>query len=170
MTASIFPLAEQPRLVVAPSPFHDDIGCAQEDLVELVLSPTALEGVSRIDLRAKMGEFAGLVHGGGSTFYRGVRDAVALYRGLNRPLNFEDADDGVFVYISAPKHTFRYLDSCGDLSLLPAPLQSVFVVYASIAKPGVGQLRGKVLWWEWVCANSSGLPEGCDDRYSSKVW
>jgi hypothetical protein len=126
---------------------------------------------------AAIGQFAGLIS------YLGVlRDPVALFQGLLRPLKGAGIDDTIIAYVTRPSVTYEF-DASGAERRLPAPVSSVFVVFVSFADPVVTVVRnslttagrmvaGGVLDWEWTLADASipYLPVDYQTRYRSTLW
>lgn len=143
---------------------------------------------------AKIGEYAGLVHGrwaepDGSirTLSNGLFTPKAIFRGLDRPLfnHVEDADKSIFIYITNPNSTFRYPLSkkyeAGPLEELPAPPNSVFATYVCFQQAIIDELSqhvlagaqpaGLVVGWEWLeqSPKMPSLPYDYDSRFEARV-
>lgn len=143
---------------------------------------------------AKMGEYAGLVHGvivGDEGEKRQLSNGLlapkAIFRGLKRPLynHSLDADKSVYIYISDHRFTYRYplrnKFSGGPLERLDAPFNSVFAAYVSfelghidVESAGMAEgtkPKGLVVGWEWLeeSGKVSGLPYDYDSRFDARV-
>jgi hypothetical protein len=143
---------------------------------------------------AKMGEFAGLVHGvwrdpdgANRQLSDGLQAPVAVFKGLKRPLFnvSDDADRRLYVYITNPSTTFRYPRagqySGGALESAPQPLESVFATYVTFERDHIdaecvgllseAQPLGLVVGWEWVerSPRAPSLPYDYDSRFDVRV-
>lgn len=143
---------------------------------------------------AKMGEFAGLVHGvtveQGSRVQHsdGLLAPTAVFRGLKRPLHnlTSSADQLVYIYITNPPWTFklsrqrRHEDA--PLERLPPPITSVFATYVTFEQDQIDaefvdvaqreQPVGLVVGWEWLEASNRtpNLPYDYDFRFDARVY
>jgi hypothetical protein len=131
---------------------------------------------------ASLGEYAGLIYQSGVL----VRPS-RIYQGLLRPFLGPGVDDTVYAYISRPHGSFIYRDekllSLGQLRYVPAPRESVFVTFVSLADdvlketraalhPEDPAIRGTVLYWEWTMASDTAPdePQDSERRYRRKIW
>jgi len=134
--------------------------------------------VMRLQRRlAAIGQFAGLI-----SHAQVLRAPVGLFQGLLRPLLGTGIDDTIVAYVTKPGVTYEF-DANGNERRLPAPTNSVFVVFVSFADPVVTIVRnsltaagravaGGVLDWEWTLADASTphLPVDYQTRYRSTLW
>jgi len=141
---------------------------------------------------AKLGEYAGLVHGAIPLGTAGLADAIALFQGVLRPLGTLESDESVLVYVTKPDCTFNYppehrwavaagaSDPSGPVRL-PQPAGSTFTVYVqlhadTLVEPGSAESSrtdGVVAYWEWTHAAEVGgefLPLFHEARYARRLW
>jgi hypothetical protein len=145
--------------------------------VTLGLHPETIRTMRLHRRLAVIGQFAGLI-----SYLEVLRNPVAIYRGLLRPLFGAGIDDTIIAYITKPNVTYSFNPNGSEVRL-PAPKNSVFVVFVSFVDPvvtivrnsfsSVGrQIDGGVLDWEWTQADASYpyLPADYQTRYRSTVW
>jgi hypothetical protein len=138
-------------------------------------------------MNAKLGEYCGLVHGdtlestpdgpvdGGTD---GLMGAVALYRGIQRPMIDPGLDSDIYVYVT------KRLTGAGPIRIA-RPKDSVFVTYAEIGARASNQLDewsksgakcagldGIIHNWEWVlwAPLDPHLPDRHEARYQDRIW
>ena len=128
----------KPRTVLALAPGD------RTEFISLQVSVSTLVRVIDDHLNAKLGEYAGLVHGDA---YEGGTDglliAVALFQGLRRPVVDRGIDESIYVYVLDPPHNYNFPNhyKFGDAGFMnqgpqrvAKPESSAFVVYADIPK------------------------------------
>lgn len=154
--------------------------CDPRRLILLDVDRDALAGFGvHLRSRAKLGEFAGLVHGDVPQLLelpdaypdRGMRACHACFQGLTRPLN-KDMGIQLFAYVSSPPCSFVFDDPFDVCRTTEKPLDSVFVTYVEFSPETVTMLAalqiaagptladvpdphgvvGTVRGWEWVPA------------------
>jgi hypothetical protein len=178
---------ETPNVVLAPSPERG------EQLVKLYASPRALRNIDEDLWEAKLGEYAGLVHGniieddagaevaGGTN---GLLETVALFQGLMRPLIKPEGDEKVLIYVTNPAATYTHKRFRPAFTRVTRPVNSVFVTYAELFRDGgvdrnkyqvPTEIDGIIYFWEWMPwdEHDRRLPEqyeGSNKRYLTRHW
>lgn len=112
----------------------------------------------------------------------GLRDAVACFRGIKRPVGEDDNGWNMVAYVSMPQWYFRYdPDMVCPIRRASVPDDTVFVTYVRLdhsastkerreARPLV--TSGVVTHFEFVerDPDGSGLPLDYRERYRKRVW
>jgi hypothetical protein len=128
----------------------------QTEVIPLVCHPQTVTKIGQAGLKAKIGEFWGLVHGNPPAnpdpdapqieIGHCLRRPVAIFKGLKRPLHFEHmaADRDMLIYVTNPRATFRYQDHVRFEGILVAeapPIESVFTTFVSLNPAHVDAAR-----------------------------
>lgn len=193
---------EAPNFVWAPA--RDDRNLA----VRLFVNPITIRQMVDDHRNAGIGQFAALIHGsitytslGGMRRREalgGLQNAVALFRGISRPMagsgtdrhpiiDFHD-DREVYVYVTNPGSDYvwpsqRRFSPLGPQEA-PKPEASVFATFVvfdkgviasaveAIREAGGGQVDGIVQNWEWTLASAKdpSLPDDFENRYEERLW
>lgn len=165
---------EKPNLIWAK-------GLEQEQ-IRLVADPGTIRRLEDGRLNAKIGEYCGLIHGAVPDGTNGLFSASTMFQGLRRPCIRLGRDSEICVYVLNPKDTYVYRRTAKSTGAgperHPKPVDSVFVVYADLAKTEttlggtVVAVDGTILFWEWVLADSGDprLPADYRNRYGRQVW
>jgi hypothetical protein len=142
---------------------------------------------------AKVGEFAGIVHGrfdGEPSLVgtRGLTRPDAIFAGLKRPLHDGDDEFGseTVVYVTNPpgSYDFRRTRSGDTLIAVEKPIQSVFTTFVSfeprvvaaatrtMPTPVAEEVAGVVRFWEWTesSPNEPHLPADSAQRYERRIY
>lgn len=163
----------QPNLVWAKAPAEES------GWLLLLTHPATIRTWIEMGGLAKIGEYAGLIHGrfgdDGSGYVppgtTGLLRPLQIHRGLRRPLFAIDQDIGpdVLIYVTDPPQTYAYRADGkfgGFPRAEPKPLQSVFTTFVSLDRQLVDATKasmqraplqpvdGVVLYWEWTVAHS----------------
>jgi hypothetical protein len=187
---------QYPHVVWARSPI------VQTQYVLLLCHPTTITKVMELGSKAKLGEYWGLVHGNPGPMPEsvmpvatdGLKNPVAIFRGLKRPLHHirAEADTSAIIYVTNPDATYVYRSSRHGDALIPEPkpLSSVFTTFVSFDPDHVDEAirtvgkklptssdgfpakpSGIVLFWEWTeCARGQpNLPYDHQLRYGSRM-
>ncbi len=136
-------------------------------------------------------EYEGLVHGGIQGGTAGLMNAVALFRGLLRPMTVSGQDAHMLAYVQNPVQSYTYpvphRIGMDEPTRVPAYPNSVFVAYADIsdhAREHAGSVIGSaaaefeapaaglVTGWEWVLKSPDDgtMPDNHETRYLERVW
>jgi hypothetical protein len=106
----------------------------------------------------------------------GLKDAHALFQGIERPLAEDDNGAGVLAFIVKPTAMYEY-DSGSLVSValkIVVPQDVVFVVYVRLDNPDAAleDMTGTVTHWGFVEAdkNDPTLPVEYDSRYRKRLW
>lgn len=176
---------ETPNIVIASAPWDRD------EQINLYANPSTLRRLVDGNLNAKLGEYAGLVHGNcqeiasgsgelidGGT--EGLSSAIALFRGIKRPRLDIEKDEQIYVYVLNPARTYIYRREEDAPRRAEKPVKSVFVVYVELQEtlksaekaPSDIEIKGVVHFWEWVMASGDdkSLPKDHATRYDERVW
>ena len=145
--------------------------------VTLGLHPDTSIAIRSHGRRSVIGQFAGLISN-----LEILRNPTAIYSGLLRPFIAPGVDDKIVVYITKPSVTYE-LARDGQYGRMPAPTDSVFVVFVSYEEPMLGLTRssfppstpmvdGGILDWEWTLCDGSipYLPFDYQTRYRRTLW
>ena len=162
---------DTPNIVLAPS-FED-----KNKRISLRVLPDLIAQYDKDNFRAKLGEFAGLVHGNIEDGTFGLLEAKALFKGIKRPCIHTNHDADVYVYVTNPSFTYTYLGipryGKKPPKKIQAPNDSVFVTYVTLNKETdeFGAI-GRILDWEWVFRDKDDLeyPFEYRVRYDKQVW
>lgn len=106
-----------------------------------------------------------------------LRDAYALYEGVERPHDEENNGDSVLIYVLRPEITIEHHQSmaCQARALTP-PQHSVLTALVRTdggLHGGPNGVEGAITRLEWVFAERVGnrmLPKGADKRYGKNHW
>lgn len=99
--------------------------------------------------------------------WKGLECAVAIFKGVKRPLNHKGEDKKIHAYVLRPKFTYSFVPDMVCIAKRSAsPKNSVFVVYVTFDRECE---QATLLNWEWVKA-ANGVPENADQRYDEEVW
>ncbi len=162
---------DTPNIVLAPS-FED-----KNKRISLRIMPGLIAQYDKDNFRAKLGEFAGLVHGNIENGTFGLLGATALFKGIKRPCINKNHDADVYAYVTNPDFTYTYVGiprySKKPPEKIQAPNDCVFVTYVTFNKKTdeFGAV-GRILDWEWVFRDKE-IPEypyNHKVRYDKKVW
>lgn len=106
----------------------------------------------------------------------GLKDAHALFRGIERALAEDDDGSDVLAYVIKPEWMYEY-DASSMVSValkVGVPQDVVFVVYVRIDNPDVApaEMTGVVTHWGFVEAdkNDLTLPAEYNSRYRTRMW
>lgn len=173
----------QPKLVAARHPRQAGT------FVTLAVHPDTWGRMWAHQMHAKVGEYAGLVHGSyveSGDELPALVDPQGIFRGLKRPLHdFQVAHDAqVMVYVTNPPCTYHWPHKFDGYPVRQQkPLDSVFVTFVDYSARSIGELPtgdasysagkidGVVLYWAWHRAseNDSFLPSDYRNRYEERV-
>jgi hypothetical protein len=106
----------------------------------------------------------------------GLKDAHALFRGIERPLAEDDDGANVLAYVVKPTTMYEY-DSNSMVSValkITVPQDVVFVVYVRLDNPDAApeDMTGIVTHWGFVEADKDDptLPTEYNSRYRQRLW
>jgi hypothetical protein len=165
-----------PKLVWARAPDE------QTRYVRLSVDEKTLTTLFESRRLASLGEYAGLIFGLGV-----LNHPAVIYQGLKRPFLGPGVDDTIDAYVSRPHLSYTYrpekILTNAELRTLPAPINSVFIAFVSLAigvveeariasRPAGPEIDGAVRYWEWTMASESdpNIPRDADSRYGREVW
>lgn len=99
----------------------------------------------------------------------GVKHAFALFQGIKRPFQDDGLDGQVFVYVIKPRFYYEFSGSMVCVAKRKeTPKGIVLAVYVKFRDSSYNE--GTILSWDWVPADSNGLPDGHDKRYDKRLW
>jgi hypothetical protein len=108
-----------------------------------------------------------------------IRDALACFRGVNRPYGLEPDGSSILAYVIRAPHTITYEPNLACVGKwTDCPTSTVLVAYVA-PRDDLANLQdysnkigGVILRWEFVPsdASASDLPENYGKRYLEKLW
>lgn len=101
----------------------------------------------------------------------GMRHAHVVFQGIKRPMNGQDFDKNVYVYIAKPKYVYRFEPHMVCVAKRhDAPAGAVFACY--VLFDDEQHTSGKVVNWEWLEVDQQDpmLPADYSERYDKRVW
>jgi hypothetical protein len=104
-----------------------------------------------------------------------LREAHALFKGINRPLAEDNDGAQVLAYVLKPSFMYEYDPGMVSVALkIPVPQDVVFVVYVRLNNlgDGSGAMVGTITHWGFVEADPGNpmLPVEYSSRYRSRLW
>lgn len=163
------------------------------DWARAVVHPDTIQNWVAMKAWAKVGEFAGLVHGrfGDAAEVTGTTGLIrpsAIFRGLNRPLfdGQQHCDKKMLVYVTTPSKTYEFGPKqrhVGCPVAEDAPGNAVFTTFVSFDPLHVDEalravqvaapegILGVVTHWEWTLASQARptFPENYSQRYEEHL-
>ena len=110
----------------------------------------------------------------GTIILHGVKEAHVVFRGLCRPLDGDDHEGEVYVFVSLPKYIYTFESHMACVAkAIPFPAGAVFACYVRrFQKETTDGFSGIVLSWELVRADETdtSLPQDWQGRYHHEVW
>jgi hypothetical protein len=104
-----------------------------------------------------------------------LKEAHALFKGIERPLAEDDDGANVLAYVLKPKFMYAYDPDMVSVALkIPVPQDVVFVVYVRLNNPDDNSraVIGTITHWGFVEAdpNDPTLPVEHSSRYRTRLW
>lgn len=99
----------------------------------------------------------------------GLMATHTVYKSIQRPIGDSDNGNDIYIYMSSPTYTYKYIPDMVCLSKrVPPPSGAIFACYVKISD---GKKKGHILSWEWITKDHNSLcPEDENSRYGETIW